>query len=277
MNYLITKNGYDFLYRIDNYDCVFEETFDEHLLIKFIHEDDIDLKCQLPLELRNKIILTTFWEMISSRNFAEAYKMATLDHASLIMIYRSVFTVDCCREIMIDSLGFVLRFAECVQADYLQFENPSMSPTVGVRLVTSICFQGEAGIFLRPWDFSLDSMDFSSFEGRLLITNGKNRERFHAWQTGPTYGENVWTVGRRSGGQYHCKKLYYPVITLILTDITGVLLPSLNEFPNNRYFKQMSEFLKLCFGPSTGVFFMVKKSADSGNIFISSTSLLLSF
>lgn len=274
--YFITKNGYSYFFRIDG-DTWAEQIFDEHMRYEIEQITNFPMVFDFPPEIVSMIVVECFWILATSNNFEEAFKLCRLSRSLARDIYKTIYSTNVSTSEPTIAVGHLLGMCKILVEDYLQMENPYNARTsIALNLETTQCMHESAVPFLRPWDFELERVRPVGINGQMSIAENGREQRYDIWKTGSTMGELVWTRGAKTDGTYLCKKLLYPVFHFIMISNTQSLLPSKLglRFP---WWQEFGDFLKAVFGPTTGVLFMVRRPQDFGNLFLSTSDLVLLF
>lgn len=124
---------------------------------------------------------------------------------------------------------------------------------------------------LRPWHFVNFVQTEPSFSRFVRGT-----EKLETFNTGPTIGDTVWVNGTYDrDGVMDTKRIYHPVINIILCDSADVILPTEHRLVTNKYFKQFTHLLQTIYGSNCLVNYMVKD--DEEDPFVVETLNFISF
>jgi hypothetical protein len=83
-------------------------------------------------------------------------------------------------------------------------------------------------------------------------------EDFRGFVTGPYITDVVWMSGQNQRGIVYSDFYRLPVLVFVFTDEDGNIIPTRLELMKHKPFQTFAKFLKLAFGPTTGVFFAVQ-------------------
>ena len=220
----------------------------------------------LPVELKSKIIVMNFMNLIKDYNFEDACDML-VDHFNVTTIYKRLYpgkNILNCGE-MITRIYRTLHLMETFHDDYLTCPNYQRMENVAIRL-THLGALGDARTGpLNPWDFRTD----------IRLEEYATDLESKIYHTGPDLGDSVLIGGEFEHGVIHCKAIYHPMITIILSDKADVLLPTESTFWRNKNFICFSRLLRRAFGPNAGIFYMVRRDTDYDNVFVTSSDVIV--
>lgn len=214
---------------------------------------DLDVHMPLPREIVYMIIDRLIMQYIKQSNFELASQLLFLNKATTIRFYYRHFEHDYYlhTRLMIARLSRTFQMMQNVLDGVIQFPNEEHDHYVAL----DIPFKGKyrPGQAFNPWNFN----------GMVNIIQIPRPgiygiEDFRGFVTGPYITDIVWMNGRNERGITFSTFFRLPVIVFVFTDQDENIIPERKAMENHQAFKTVTKFLKMAFGPTTGVFFAVQ-------------------
>lgn len=220
-----------------------------------------------PGELILKILVISFFDLLYSKNFEDAFDLLLVSRKLLAEIYLliygpSVHTITDKARHMHASLFLV----EILHDDYLCTVNINKDSRMGVKFETCHPTRNVA-----PWDLYPEIL--FARHSRIIDKDGPA----NPYLTGPYFGDVVTIYGTSIDGIVNVQQMHHPVFTLMITSRDGVLIPDEGDFWHNRAFKKFANLLKIIYGKRTGVYFMVKPYGNENNPFVTASDTYFKF
>jgi len=213
---------------------------------------------QLPGELILMILKHAFVQLIQSFNFEQASALLVINKEFTAVVYQQIYgrTGPHPYHTYAFRVNHALFLAETLYDDYLSM--PMAAPRVIIR--TELVTRNRPQVF-APWHFS------NNLYHERLAVSSFNQGRINSYALGPLNGDNLWAFGKSSQGVIN-GHFYHPVIVVAYSSMTEELVLKESDFWRNHNFANLSRFFKTIFGPSTGLFFMIKNQIHEDNPFI---------
>jgi len=220
-----------------------------------------------PGELILKILVISFFDLLHSKNFEDAFDLCLVSRQLLAQIYLMIYGPNPCS--ITDKARHMhasLFLVEILHDDFMCSVNINKDSRMGVRFETF-----HPAKTIAPWDLYPEIL----FErhSRIIDKDGPA----NPYLTGPYFGDIVTVYGRSIDGIVNVDQMHHPVFTLILSTPEGVLVPDEGDFWHNRAFKRFANLLKMIFGKRTGVYFMVKPYGNENNPFVTQSATYYKF
>ena len=255
MKFMIPVTKYAHIYSItDNKIKLLEfRQFNQHTLTS----PGSDFSADLPGELILMILKHTFVQLIRDFNFEQASALATINKEFTAVVYHQIYgRSNHLSTTYAFRINHALYLAESIYDDYLSM--PMAAPRVILR--TELVSRNTPKI-LAPWDFS------NNLYHERMTLNTFNQGRINSYSLGPLNGDNLWAFGKSSQGIIN-GHFYHPVIILAYASMTDELVLKESDFWRNHNFANLARLFKCIFGPTTGLFFMIKNQIHEDNPFI---------
>lgn len=220
-----------------------------------------------PGELIMKVLQISFYDLLYSKNFEDAFDLLLISRMFLKQIYQQIYNfpnVPITK--MARHMHTSLFLIEQLYDGYLCAINDSKIQRIAIRLESS-----RGGANIGPWDFFPEIL--LERHSRIVDRDGPA----NPYLTGPYFGDIVHVYGKSVDGIVEVEQMHHPVFTLILSTIEGVLIPDEGHFWRNRPFKRFTALLKTIFGKRTGVYFMVKPFGNENSPFVSQSDKYYKF
>lgn len=220
-----------------------------------------------PGELIMKVLQISFYDLLHSKNFEDAFDLLLTSKSLLKQIYIQIYglthisTTEMARH-MHASLFLVELFHD----EYLCAVNENKVPRTAIRLETC-----RISKVVAPWDFFAEIQ--LERHSRIVDKNGPA----NPYLTGPYHGDKVNVYGKSSEGIVYVEEMHHPVFTLILSNCEGAIIPDETDFWHNRPFKRFARLLKIIFGRRTGIYFMVKPYGNEHSPFVTQSDTYYKF
>lgn len=271
---LIVGQGKHF-YQVDQENKISRIELPDFSYYNLFPENGQDHRFKLPWELTHQILNDLFILYLKSRNFDLALGLCTVHRKLMTSFYIMIFTRRAYESEKLTVREMASRIAKTLY----------VCETIDDHLVTPA--HGKANFCLRltrpgmphlklplaPWQFVFDN----SVE-RLVsdLTRGDDEEdRVREFRIGQNVCDFVWVVGKERNGLIEEAQISHPVITLILSDIVGALIPTLRKIQQSPYFIQFTNVLRLIYGPRTRINVMIKDGLNEENPFLSTSSVFV--
>jgi hypothetical protein len=207
----------------------------------------------LPREISYMIIDRLILKYIQECNFELAMQMICIDKPTIVRFYFQHLVSDYWIpfKIMFHRLSKMFELMQKVYDGVVQFPNEEHDHYVAL----DIQFRGNyrQGQAYNPWNFT----------GMVNIIQIPKPgifgvEDFRGFVTGPYITDIVWMNGRNDRGITYSDFFRLPVIVFVFTDQDENIIPERRVMENHHAFKTFAKFLKMAFGPTTGIFFAVQ-------------------
>lgn len=214
---------------------------------------DLAVILPLPREIVYMIIDRLILKYIKQSNFELAAQLIFFNKATTMRFYYRHFEHDYYLPIrlMIARLSRTFHLMQNVLDGVTQFPNEEHDHYIAL----DIPFKGKYknGMAFNPWNFN----------GMLNLIQIPRPgiygiEDFRGFVTGPYVTDIVWMNGRSERGITASTFFRLPVIVFVFTDQDENIIPERKAMENHKGFQTVTKFLKMAFGPTTGVFFAVQ-------------------
>lgn len=222
----------------------------------------------LPGELIMKTLQISFFDLLYSKNFQDAFEIVLCNRLIAKQIYTLLFgyaTIPVTE--MIKRLHSSLYLIDIFYDEYLTVPNGLKVHRKAIRLER----KSARTAITAPWDYYHEIQ--LEGHGRQQSSDGPA----NPYLTGPYYGDIIHVYGKSTDGIVYAEEIKHPVFTFILSTLNKTLIPNESNFWRNKYFKKFSDLLKIIFGKNTGIYFMVKPAGNDDNPFISTSDCYVKF
>ena len=248
---IFAPSDYRTVYKIGTDSCVRIQEFRPY--VDLFQPSDLDLILPLPREIVYNIIDQLILRYIKESNFELAAGLIFFNRATTIRFYYRHFEHDYYLPIrmMIARLGRTFDLMQKVMDGVIQFPNDEHDHYVAL----DIQFKGNyrPGRGYNPWNFNgMVNIIQIPKPGIFGI------EDFRGFVTGPHITDIVWMNGRNERGIVSSNFFRLPVIVFVFTDQDENIIPERKAMENHKAFQTFAKFLKMAFGPTTGIFFAVQ-------------------
>ena len=214
-------------------------------------EETFDLP--LPREISYMVIDQLILKYICESNFEMAINLICIDKPTIVRFYFQHFGSDLFLPFrtVFHRLSKTFELMQKVHDGIVQFPNEEHDHYVAL----DIQFKGSyrSGQAYNPWNFTgMVNLIQIPKPGIFGI------EDFRGFVTGPYITDIVWMNGRNDRGITYSDFFRLPVIVFVFTDQDDNIIPERKIMENHQAFKVFTKFLKMAFGPTTGVFFAVQ-------------------
>lgn len=272
---LITQSKWSHIFKLDEDWVVTPIIFKKYQELTLSPINTPPCMFDLPHELIYKTLKISFFDLLHSKNFEDAFDLCLTSKVLLHEIYELLLGPTRLKVSITDQahhLHSCLYLIELIHDEYLCTPNLSKHSRVGIRLETMPSrFTTGDNKQVAPWDFYPELQ--TERHGRVIDRDGPA----NPYLTGPFFGDIVNVYGSSSKGIVAVTQMHHPVLTFILSTIDEVLIPDEANFWHNRPFKRFTKLLKIIFGPRTGVYFMVKPFGNEFSPFISQSDTFYKF
>lgn len=242
---------YRTVYRIGSDSCVRLVEYKPMYDLFPSKEDQVDLP--LPREIAYLIIDDLILKYIQGSSFELAAQLLFIDKATACRFYFKHFGYDkyLPPRMIYRRLAKTFEVMQKVLDGVIQFPNEEHDHYIGLDLQ----FQGS----YRPGR-SYDPWNFTGMVNIIQIPKPGifGVEDFRGFVTGPYITDVVWMNGRNDRGITYSDFFRLPVIVFVFTDQEENIIPERKVMENHQAFKTFARFLKMAFGPTTGIFFAVQ-------------------
>lgn len=248
---IFAPGEYRTVYRIGHDSCVRLVQYEPAVDLFQPNEKDCDLP--LPREICYMIIDRLIYRYIRECNFELAMNLIGIDKPTLIRFYFQHLTSDYYIpfNLMFHRVSKMFELMQKVYDGVVQFPNEEHDHYVALDLQ----YRGNyrPGMAYNPWNFT----------GMINIIQIPKPgifgvEDFRGFVTGPYITDIVWMNGRNDRGITYSDFFRLPVIVFVFTDQEENIIPERKVMENHQAFKLFAKFLKMAFGPTTGIFFAVQ-------------------
>ena len=249
---IFAPGDYRSLYRIDRDSSVriveYHPTFD----LSQPKPDQFDLP--IPKELSYFIIDNLILKYIQQSSFEMAMQLICIDQPTMRRFYMKHFhdnELYLPFRMILHRMSRSFHLMQRVCDGVIQFPNEEHDHYIALDLRFTGNFR--AGKSYNPWNFN----------GMVNIIQRPKPgifgiEDFRGFVTGPYITDIVWMSGRNQRGIVYSDFFRLPVIVFVFTDQDENIIPLRTELEKHKAFKTFSKFLKMAFGPTTGIFFAVQ-------------------
>lgn len=258
-----TSQGHTFYEYEDNRVAKLElQRFDEFELVPV---NTRDLQFPLPRELIDQVVYSLFVNYLCSYNFRDAAALVPFNPWILKTVYEQIYgpAAELTLLQMLQRVSKTFCLLEGLHDDYLTCPNElDITPSVMLCIEPSLMHKP----VFYPWEFRPEFalMEQTIFPATTVFP-------------GALFGDTVLVSGAESDGIIDVTKFYHPVFMIGLQDYTSTLLTSEKHFERTDKFQKFSNLLVSIYGPTTGVFYMVKPADQSRNPFISSSDVYITY
>jgi hypothetical protein len=249
---IFAPGDYRSLYRIDPDSCVriveYRPTFD----LSQPRSDEFDLP--LPKELVYLILDNLILRYMKESSFELAIQLICFDESTMRRFYMKYFhdnELYMPFRMILHRLSRSFSLMQRVCDGVIQFPNEEHDHYIGLDLQFTGTYR--PGKCYNPWNFNgMVNIIQIPKPGIFGI------EDFRGFVTGPYITDVVWMSGQNQRGIVYSDFYRLPVLVFVFTDEDGNIIPTRLELMKHKPFQTFAKFLKLAFGPTTGVFFAVQ-------------------
>lgn len=248
---IFAPGDYRSLYRIENDSSV--RLVEYHPTIDLAQPRSETYDLPIPKELAYFIIDRLILKYIQDANFEMAIQLISIDRPTMRRFYMKYF----CNELYTPFSMIMIRLTRTfallqrVCDSVIQFPNEEHDHYIALDLRFTGTYR--PGRAYNPWNFNgMVSIIQIPKPGIFGI------EDFRGFVTGPYITDIVWMSGRNNRGIVYSDFFRLPVIVFVFTDQNGDIVPQREEMLKHKAFQTFTKFLKMAFGPTTGIFFAVQ-------------------
>lgn len=258
---MILKTNVNYFYEIVGLrdDGVVETKFKEFRLFNVPAFIPISPAVELsfPTEIKVRVLENLCCTYLYTRDFKRLFTLITVNTYLLRYVYCLLFpgmkhvTV----RKMIKRVGGTLNFLYEVNNNYLcdTYLSDQLKPSLSLK-ISSIYKE------VAPWNLCIsDQMMIDRLDTARLLWF----EDVKSFSIGPCVQDKVWLVGDylEEAGVFGASKTYHPVLCFTFYRATGSLVNK-NIMRQNKWFKRITALLRIIYGPSTGVFYVVEEEKN---------------
>lgn len=207
----------------------------------------------LPREISYMIIDRLILNYIRECNFEMAMALISIDKPTIVRFYFQHFASDYWVPFRtaFQRLTHMFHLMQKVYDGVIQFPNEEHDHYIGL----DIQYQGtyRPGRAYNPWNFN-GTVNLIQIPKPGIF----GIEDFRGFVTGPYVTDVVWMNGRNDRGITYSDFFRLPVIVFVFTDQEENIIPERKVMEKHGAFQTFTKFLKMAFGPTTGVFFAVQ-------------------
>lgn len=265
--FIITSTQLDYMFELKGSTVRRVATlFDEQILPPIDEENEVAF--DLPREIAYRCIKEYLKYLMKEHHFDIAFQLLCIDRFFINQMYYGIYGVS--------NLTFkekVQRLAWSFKAAMELYDYFLCAPNLDSHDFFAISLEYFDGWNLStkhpfyPWDFDITSMQLIAIEPPLL-DDGNWNVSYHAFHAGRNYGDTVWIQGSERRGIFRALQFMRPIITFILRDGRNNLLSITRSKEVTYFFYRFAQFLQLCFGRDTRVFFAIDTLGNFENPFI---------
>lgn len=215
----------------------------------------------LPIEIVDRILLILMEMYVQTWNFDLCNDLLFFSKGFTGVVYRSIYentTNNFFKQFRRLSKTFMI--LEKIYDQFLSVQSRIRFPCV------KFTSRRERGSNHQPWDFTHDLVLVPIVGVIVDVDNTQFQVDY-----GAHFGESIWLSGDWRGPVFHAKKIKTPVLNIMFVDVFDTLIHS--QFGFNANYYNFFRLIKVAFGPSTGLFVMVKE--EDNNPFISRSDVFL--
>lgn len=263
--YMILKRNVHYFYEIVGLreDGVVETKFKEFRLFNVAPNipRSPPLEIAFPPEINVAVLEILCCTFLYNRDFRRLFEMTKINTYLLHYVYCLIYPgmkISTIRR-TIKRVGGTLHFLYEVNDNYLcdTYLSEPLKPSLSIK-ISSIFKE------ITPWN--LDISDPMMID-RLDTTRLLWFEDIKSFSIGPCVQDKVWLVGDydEEAGVFGARKTYHPVLCFTFYRATGSLVEK-NLMKRNQWFKRLTKLLRIIYGPSTGVFYVVEDEKNPFHI-----------
>lgn len=267
--FIITSTDLDYMFELVRGNVVRRviPLFDEQSLAPIDNKETFDFQ-DLPREIAYRVVKEYMKYLFKNANFDLAFDLLCIDRYFVNQMYYAIYGFsNITLQDKIKHLAWTFRAAMEI------YDFMLTAPNMDRNDYYALMFEYFDGWNLSekhpfyPWDFDLSTMQLVSIEPPLL-EDGNWDVTYHAFHPGRNYGDTVWIQGAERKGIFRAVQTMRPVIPILLRDGRHNLLKITKTKESCYYFHRFAQFLRVCFGNDTRVFYGIDNFGNLENPFM---------